>query len=285
MGPCGHRPAPQLFNSYQRVQLRWAAIFHLATFSNSPCISQSAWYRLLQVPASRSFICSCCSVSWNFWDQKDLFHNDSAKVNYVLSYLKGPALDCFEPRLLKPHEPLWLSNYDLFVSELEINFGSYDPVWGSKGWTWRFAYAGKSSGHEIFRHVHTASLMCSMGWGSTPPPSISWSHQMHQGQHGPPWETTYPLGTPQIGPVHRLPLLRTTRKRSPHHFRPLRHFPKWRKVFRNEELHSQPFLSSLDLEVTVSWHPKKDSAVLTTTFAYSVLLLDTLPWLSKTCCL
>ena len=64
----------------------------------------------------------------NFRDQKVLFRDDSAKVNYILSYLKGPVLDCFEPGLLEPYEPPWLSNYDLFVSELETNFGSYDPV-------------------------------------------------------------------------------------------------------------------------------------------------------------
>ena len=33
----------------------------------------------------------------NFWDHKDLFQDETTKVNYVLSYLKGPALDCFKP--------------------------------------------------------------------------------------------------------------------------------------------------------------------------------------------
>ena len=64
----------------------------------------------------------------NFRDRKDLFWDDSTKVNYILSYLKGPALDCFEPRLLEPIEPMWLSDYDLFISELEANFGTYDPI-------------------------------------------------------------------------------------------------------------------------------------------------------------
>src|SRR6266481_8457895 len=35
----------------------------------------------------------------NFWDHLDLFKDDSTKVNYVLSYLKGSTLDCFEPGL------------------------------------------------------------------------------------------------------------------------------------------------------------------------------------------
>ena len=50
-----------------------------------------------------------------FQDQKDLFQDDSVKVNYILSYLKGPALNCFEPRLLEPYKPPWLSDYDFFV--------------------------------------------------------------------------------------------------------------------------------------------------------------------------
>ena len=32
----------------------------------------------------------------NFRDRKDLFQDETAKVNYVLSYLKGSALDCFK---------------------------------------------------------------------------------------------------------------------------------------------------------------------------------------------
>ena len=38
----------------------------------------------------------------NFRDCKDLFQDETTKVNYVLSYLKGSALDCFEPGLLDP---------------------------------------------------------------------------------------------------------------------------------------------------------------------------------------
>ena len=40
----------------------------------------------------RTFILQC---KLNFWDCPDLFKDDKYKVNYVLSYLKGTALDCF----------------------------------------------------------------------------------------------------------------------------------------------------------------------------------------------
>src|SRR5467141_4933208 len=57
-----------------------------------------------------------------------MFKSDTDKVNYMLSYLKGSALDCFEPALLDPNEPQWLSNFTLFIEELEANFVTYDPV-------------------------------------------------------------------------------------------------------------------------------------------------------------
>ena len=38
----------------------------------------------------------------NFQDCKDLFQDETTNINYVLSYLKGSALDCFKPGLLDP---------------------------------------------------------------------------------------------------------------------------------------------------------------------------------------
>jgi len=57
-----------------------------------------------------------------------MFEDNTDKVNYVLSYLKGTALDCFESAILDPIKPQWLSDFDLFVEELEANFGTYYPV-------------------------------------------------------------------------------------------------------------------------------------------------------------
>src|SRR5882672_12377793 len=73
----------------------------------------------------RTFILQC---KLNFRDRPDMFKSDTDKVNYMLSYLKGSALDCFEPALLDPNEPQWLSNFTLFIKELEANFRTYDPV-------------------------------------------------------------------------------------------------------------------------------------------------------------
>src|SRR5882724_8458110 len=58
----------------------------------------------------RTFILQC---KLNFRDHKDIFEDDANKVNYVLSFLKGTALDCFESAILDPVEPAWLSDFDL----------------------------------------------------------------------------------------------------------------------------------------------------------------------------
>src|SRR5882724_3009400 len=72
-----------------------------------------------------TFILQC---KLNFRDHPNQFQDNTTKVNYILSHLKGSALDCFEPTLLDPIEPIWLSDLNLFIEELETNFGTYDPV-------------------------------------------------------------------------------------------------------------------------------------------------------------
>ena len=54
---------------------------------------------------------------------------ENAKVNYAMSFLKGTALNYFEPFLDTPDdEPAWLEDYELFVNELLINFGLYNAL-------------------------------------------------------------------------------------------------------------------------------------------------------------
>ena len=68
----------------------------------------------------------------NFHNHRDHFQDNSVKVSYVLSFLKGSASECFEPRLLADNKPAWLSDFRLFVQELESNFGTYNPVGEAK---------------------------------------------------------------------------------------------------------------------------------------------------------
>ena len=44
----------------------------------------------------------------------------------MVSFLRGTALDYFEPGLSAEREPAWLSNFLLFWSELQTHFGPYD---------------------------------------------------------------------------------------------------------------------------------------------------------------
>ena len=54
---------------------------------------------------------------------------ENTKVNYALSFLKGTALNYFEPFLDTPDgKPDWLEDYELFVKELLINFGLYNAL-------------------------------------------------------------------------------------------------------------------------------------------------------------
>ena len=68
----------------------------------------------------------------NFQNHPKAFAMDHAKVTYVQSYLRGMALEWFEPDLLNVSNPnacpIWMDSYHQFVSELKSNFGSHDPV-------------------------------------------------------------------------------------------------------------------------------------------------------------
>jgi Domain of unknown function (DUF4939) len=64
----------------------------------------------------------------NFHDRPNAFASDKAKVTFALSYLKGTALDYFEPALMDPDKnPVWSTDYSKFISELRTNFGPFNP--------------------------------------------------------------------------------------------------------------------------------------------------------------
>src|ERR1700676_2162779 len=71
----------------------------------------------------------------SFNDPPRAFNGDRTKVNFAISYLKDIALAHFENSLLEPdvfHPPAWEDDYDDFVSELKIYFGSPDVVGEAK---------------------------------------------------------------------------------------------------------------------------------------------------------
>ena len=58
-----------------------------------------------------------------FWD-------NSTKVNFTLSYLRDVAQEWFEPGISGELDkiPDWIDNWNLFVDELQTNFGPFDEV-------------------------------------------------------------------------------------------------------------------------------------------------------------
>ena len=50
----------------------------------------------------------------------------ASHVNHTVSFLRGTALDYFEPGLSAECEPEWLSNFPLFWSKLQTHFSPYD---------------------------------------------------------------------------------------------------------------------------------------------------------------
>jgi hypothetical protein len=79
---------------------------------------------------SRKLRAFLVQLAINFQDRPMVFRDDRTKVNYALSYLKGTALEWFEPGLFRSGllEPPWLSSWVSFVHELQTNFGPHDPT-------------------------------------------------------------------------------------------------------------------------------------------------------------
>jgi hypothetical protein len=78
----------------------------------------------------QSFLVQC---QLNFNDRPHAFHSDEKKVNFALSYLKGMALDWFEPGFMDHIiPPIWYTEYNQFVRELKTNFGPHDPIGDSE---------------------------------------------------------------------------------------------------------------------------------------------------------
>ena len=64
-----------------------------------------------------------------FFCSNPIYSNDSNKVTFMLSYLRGTALEFFEPSLLDSDEiPDWLDDWPNFVQTLCTQFGPIDPT-------------------------------------------------------------------------------------------------------------------------------------------------------------
>ncbi|KIK74205.1 hypothetical protein PAXRUDRAFT_20111 [Paxillus rubicundulus Ve08.2h10] len=77
----------------------------------------------------QAFLVQC---KLNFQDHPCVFQTDKAKVTFSQSYLKGMALEWFEPNLLQMGDPTlcldWMDDYQEFIFKLQTNFGPHDPI-------------------------------------------------------------------------------------------------------------------------------------------------------------
>ena len=61
------------------------------------------------------------------------YNKDATKVTFTLSYLRGMALEYFEPTLLNSDDfPDWTDNWDTFIRTLHIQFGTINPTGDSE---------------------------------------------------------------------------------------------------------------------------------------------------------
>lgn len=64
-----------------------------------------------------------------YFRNNSAYSDDENKVTLALSYLRGTALEYFEPSLLDSDDfPIWMDNWSAFVRTLRTQFGPIDPT-------------------------------------------------------------------------------------------------------------------------------------------------------------
>lgn len=64
-----------------------------------------------------------------YFRQNPSYSDDSTKVTFALSYLRGTALEYFEPSILDSDEcPDWMDHWPAFIRTLRAQFGPIDPT-------------------------------------------------------------------------------------------------------------------------------------------------------------
>ena len=119
--PSVEPPVPDLASALSKLA---DSISGLKTSSGRTKVCEPDMFDGSDAQKLQPFIVQC---TLNFHDRPNAFSSDSAKVNFALSYLKGTALDWFEPGLTSTDPPDWLDSYSDFLSELKSNFGPHNP--------------------------------------------------------------------------------------------------------------------------------------------------------------
>jgi len=111
-----------------------------------------------------SFTLSSYSANSTSEIAKILFEDDTDKVNYVLSFLKGTALDWFL------NLPSWIPSnphgfgFRSFPWELKANFGTYDPVGEAEA---ELEGLHMDESHQAMKYfIKFQQLAAHVGWGN-----------------------------------------------------------------------------------------------------------------------
>jgi len=103
----------------------------------------------------------------NFQSKPKTFCSGRAKVNFAQSYLKGMALEWFEPDLLSDENtihPDWMDDYSKFMLELQTNFGPHDPSGDAE---MQLEHLNMHDGQHIDKYIVEFQQLASQvhGWG------------------------------------------------------------------------------------------------------------------------
>ena len=130
-----------------------------------------------------TFLVQCELV---YSDRPKAFRMDRAKITFAQSYLKGMALEWFEPDLLDTGDPAnrphWMDNWVAFVAELQSTFGPHNPVADAEH---QLDHLQMKDGHRVTRYIVDFNQLASQvrGYGDgAPKPSNSGGNSSKSGQ-------------------------------------------------------------------------------------------------------
>ena len=111
----------------------------------------------------QTFLVQC---KLNFQDHPKAFIIDHTKVTFVQSYLKGMALEWFEPDLLQMEDPAlklnWMNDFKEFILELQTNVRPHDLVRDVEHW---LDHLSMKDGQCISKYVIKFNRITSQVWG------------------------------------------------------------------------------------------------------------------------
>ena len=111
----------------------------------------------------RTFLVQCELVYSN-WPKA--FQLDRSKITFTQSYLKGMALEWFEPDLLNTSDlanrPCWMDNWIAFVAELQSTFGPHNPVTDAEH---QLDHLQMKDGHHVMQYIVDFNWLALQVWG------------------------------------------------------------------------------------------------------------------------